>query len=85
MKITSLQIKRQESYEQDAGQLRGLVTLTGPSGSQSLVLSPSAVVKIFDVIAQEVRTTAAVNAQHVKSAFEDVKAEGLLLEHTIEE
>ena len=59
MKVTRLEIKRQESYETDAGQLKGIVTLTGTAGQQSLVLSAGSISRIFEVIKEDAVAQAA--------------------------
>jgi len=80
MKVTRLEIKRQESYETDAGQLKGIVTLTGPAGQQTVVLSNSSIARIFGVITQEVTDSARKAAAEVKRGMEDAMNEPLLVE-----
>lgn len=46
MKLKSLELKRTESYETPPSTLQCVVTLSGPTGIQSLVLSHSAILKI---------------------------------------
>lgn len=86
MKVTRLEIKRQESYETDAGQLKGIVTLTGPQGQQTVVLSNQGLARIFGVIAQEVQDSARKSAAEVKRGMEDAMNEPLLVQAaTVEE
>ena len=71
MQITSLQIGRRQSYESDAGQFRATVTLEGPTGNQTVVLSSKAVSRIFGVIAQDVIDTTSSNALLVKAGMDE--------------
>ena len=80
MFVTSLNIKKQESYEQDAGQLRGTVVLSGATGKQEIILSSVALSRIFGVIAQEVYDRARTNAQQVKNGMEEAINSPLLLQ-----
>lgn len=80
MKVVKLEIRRQESYEKDAGQLKGLVTLQDDMGQQSVVLSAGAMSRLFGVIAEEVSTRARLQAGQVKQALQDAQDEPLLLE-----
>lgn len=79
MKVTRLEIKRQESYETDAGQLKGIVTLTGSAGQQSLVLSPGSVARIFEVIKEDAVAQAKMQAKAADRALQDAADEPLLL------
>lgn len=79
MKVTELRIKRQESYESDAGQLKGIVTLTGSAGQQSLVLSPGSIARIFEVIRGDAVTQARMQAKAADRALQDAADEPLLL------
>lgn len=79
MKVTELRIKRQESYESDAGQLKGIVTLTGSAGQQSLVLSPGSIARIFEVIKEDAVTQAKMQAKAADRALQDAADEPLLL------
>jgi len=79
MKVTRLEIKRQESYETDAGQLKGIVTLTGAAGMQSLVLSPGSVSRIFEVIKEDAVTQAKMQAKAADRALQTAADEPLLL------
>lgn len=80
MRVTRLEIKRQESYEPDAGQLKGIVTLTGGAGQQSLALSPGAVSRIFEVIKDDVVRKARQQAELTGPAIQDAADEPMLLE-----
>lgn len=80
MKVTKLEIRRQESYEPDAGQLRGIVTLTGPAGQQTLVLSARSISKIFEVIRKDAVVQAEVQAKSADRALQEAADEPLLLE-----
>ena len=79
MKVTRLEIKRQESYESDAGQLKGIVTLTGTAGQQSLVLSPGSISRIFEIIKEDAVAQAKVQAKAADRALQDAADEPLLL------
>ena len=79
MKVTELRIKRQESYEPDAGQLKGIVTLTGSAGQQSLVLSPGSVARIFEVIRGDAVAQAKMQAKAADRALQDAADEPLLI------
>ena len=78
MQVTDLTIRRQASYESDPGQLKGIVTMTGSSGSQTIVLSAKALSRIFGVIAQDVTDQARVNATQAKNAMEEAVHQPLL-------
>ena len=79
MKVTRLEIKRQESYEMDAGQLKGIVTLTGAAGMQSLVLSPGSISRIFEVIKEDAVVQAKMQAKAADRALQDAADEPLLI------
>ena len=79
MKVTRLEIKRQESYEPDAGQLKGIVTLTGTAGQQSLVLSAGSISRIFEVIREDALTQAKLQAKSADRALQEAADEPLLL------
>jgi hypothetical protein len=79
MKVTRLEIKRQESYEQDPGQLKGIVTLTGPAGQQSLVLTAGSISRIFEVIKEDAVAQAKVQAKAADRALQEAADEPLLI------
>ena len=79
MKVTRLEIKRQESYESDAGQLKGIVTLTGTAGQQSLVLSAGSISRIFEVIKEDALACATAQAKSADRALQEAADEPLLL------
>lgn len=79
MKVTRLEIKRQESYETDAGQLKGIVTLTGTAGQQSLVLSAGSISRIFEVIKEDAVAQAKVQAKSADRALQEAADEPLLI------
>ena len=79
MKVTRLEIKRQESYEPDAGQLKGIVTLTGTAGQQSLVLSAGSISRIFEVIKEDALAQARVQARSADRALQEAADEPLLI------
>ena len=79
MKITELRIKRQESYESDAGQLKGIVTLTGANGQQTLVLSSGSISRIFEIIKEDVISQAKLQAKFTERAVQEAIDEPLLL------
>lgn len=79
MKVTELRIKRQESYESDAGQLKGIVTLTGANGQQTLVLSSGSVSRIFEIIKEDAISQAKLQAKFTERAVQEAVDEPLLL------
>ena len=79
MKVTRLEIKCQESYESDAGQLKGIVTLTGTAGQQSLVLSAGSISRIFEVIKEDAVAQAKAQAKSADRALQEAADEPLLL------
>lgn len=79
MKVTRLEIKRQESYESDAGQLKGIVTLTGTAGQQSLVLSAGSISRIFEVIKEDAVMQAKTQAKSADRALQEAADEPLLI------
>lgn len=79
MKVTRLEIKRQESYETDAGQLKGIVTLTGTAGQQSLVLSAGSIGRIFEVIKEDAVMQAKAQAKSADRALQEAADEPLLI------
>jgi hypothetical protein len=83
MKVTSLEIKRAASYEENAHQLRGIVTLTGEYGQTTVVLSPGAIARIFNIIKDEVEVTAKNNAHMAKQALKNAADEQSLLTHEV--
>lgn len=79
MKVTRLEIKRQESYEPDPGQLKGIVTLTGTAGKQSLVLSAGSISRIFEVIKEDALAQAKLQAKSADRALQEAADEPLLV------
>ena len=79
MKVTRLDIKRQESYETDAGQLKGIVTLVGAAGQQTLVLSAGSISRIFEVIKEDAVAQAKVQAKAADRALQEAADEPLLI------
>ena len=80
MKVTQLEIKRQEPYGRDAGQLKGIVTLTGDAGQQSLVLSAGSISRIFEVIREDAVAQAKAQAKSADRALQEAGDEPLLLD-----
>ena len=80
MKVTRLEIKRQGPYEHDAGQLKGIVTLTGAAGQQSLVLSAGSISRIFEVIREDAVAQAKAQAKSADRALQEAVDEPLLLD-----
>ena len=78
MKIVSLSIETQASYQPNAGQLLGKVTLEGPTGAQTIVLSSSALSRIFKVVGADIVESTRLNALMVKSAVNEAVAAPLL-------
>lgn len=82
MKIKSLVIKRQESYEADANQLRGVVCLVGDQGEQTIRLSSQSISRIFEMIREDAIGTAKLQAKLVSFAVQEAVDEPLLLEQS---
>lgn len=80
MYVTNLEIKKQASYETNAGQLVGVVVLEDTTGKQSITLSSMAISKIFEVIASEVQENAVRNAKKVRTGMEEAIHSPLLLQ-----
>ena len=80
MKVTHLEIKRQEPYQPDPGQLKGIVTLTGDAGKQSLVLSAGSISRIFEVIREDAVAQAKAQAKSADRALQEAADEPLLLD-----
>lgn len=80
MKVTRLEIKCQESYQPDPGQLKGIVTLTGDAGQQSLVLSAGSISRIFEVIREDAVAQAKAQAKSADRALQEAADEPLLLD-----
>lgn len=79
MQVTRLEIKRQESYEPDPGQFKGIVTLTGTAGKQSLALSAGSISRIFEVIKEDALAQAKVQARSADRALQEAADEPLLI------
>ena len=79
MKVTRLEIKRQESYEAEAGQLKGIVTLTGDAGQQTLTLSPGTIGRIFEVLKEDAVAKAKFQAKVAGNAIQDAADEVRLI------
>ena len=79
MKINSLELKRAASYEENPNMLKGLVSLAGPTGSQIVTLTNTTILRILEVIREQVQDQAKANATQVASAFDDARSESLLI------
>jgi hypothetical protein len=73
MYVQSLEIKKRERYEEDAGQLKGTVILAGDQGGMQINLSPEALTRIFKVIKEEVVDRAHNNAARAAGALSDAE------------
>lgn len=80
MKVERLEIARTASYETPANTLVGRITLKGDSGSQTITLSNGALMSIFNIIRQEVLSTARSNAEMTNRAIQDAADESPMLE-----
>ncbi len=80
MFVTSLTIKKQESYEKDAGHLKGTIVLEGDDGKQEIVLSAKALSAILALIKDHVVERAKDNASKTKSGMDEAIHSPLLLE-----
>lgn len=79
MRVTELLIRRQASYEADAGQLRGIVTLAGELGQQTVVLSPGSISRIFEIIKTDIAVKARRQADLSGVAVQEATDEVTLL------
>ena len=71
MKVTKLEIRRKGSYEKDAGQIIGTVTIETPYGTQETCMSATALSKVFAVIKEEIVDRAKKQGQMVNAAIEE--------------
>ena len=83
MKVKTLVIKRQESYESDPNQLKGVVCLVGDQGEQTLPLSSQSISRIFEVIREDAVAKAKLQAKMVSNAVQEAADEPLLLEQVV--
>jgi hypothetical protein len=75
MKLTQLQIKRNESWETPANTLTGFVHIAGETGEQRINLSPGAIRRIIGQVAGEVAKGAQAQAGNVGDCLEDTQQE----------
>lgn len=80
MKLKKLEIRRTESYDKKPLTLQGLVTLQGETGQQDIVLSPGAISRLINIIADEVVVSARNNARMVANSMQEASDEILLLD-----
>lgn len=81
MKVERLEIRRPDSYETDAGKLKGVLTVKSDTGQQSIVLSALVINRILCLLAAEVGETAKRSAAQVTKAVLDSGQEALLHEN----
>ena len=82
MKVTSVSIRIQESYQADAGQYRGKVEMSDDRSSATLDLSPKTLSRIFAVIQEDAKSEAMRMASATHRAVEDAVHTPLLLEES---
>ena len=81
MIVKLLHIEKRPSYDSDfPNLLKGAVTLEGPEGSQTIMLSNKAIADIFCIITAEVHSTAQRNASAVQIGLTSAAHEGLALD-----
>lgn len=89
MKLKSLTIRRTESYQTPANALVGTVDLLDEGGAaMTVTLSGTSIIKILEVVQQEVQLRAVAAARQAGSAMQEACAEITLQEHpmlTVEE
>ena len=80
MKLKALAIMRKESWEPNAGSLRGSVKLESEEGEVTVTLSPGAISRLIGTIAEEVGQKAQRNAKLVKVGMTEATDECMLIE-----
>ena len=81
MKVQEINIRMQKSYEPDAGQYRGTVTLADESSSQNIRISSRGLTAIFRVIKEDVAAEAMRIASATPNALTEAEHAPLLLEN----
>lgn len=82
MKLKSLTIRRTESYQTPANALVGTVDLIEEGGgAMSIVLSAQAIIKICDMLQNEVSQRANIAARLAQDSMRDASAELTLASH----
>lgn len=81
MQVKEIRIKLQESYQPDAGQSRGIVTLADENSSQEIRISSRGLAYIFRVIKEDVAAEAMRIASATPSAMNEAEHAPLLLEN----
>lgn len=81
--VQTLEIGRNPSYGENAGQFYGKVTIAGENGRQEIRLTPVTICAIFDIIRQQSAAMARANANTVADAISDAAAEVNLLANTV--
>lgn len=72
MRVEKVLVDRVESYMPNAGELRGIVVLQGPTGRIEVPLSKDAMSMICAQVSKEVQERTEDNVRSVKHAFDDV-------------
>lgn len=80
MQVKELQIRKQESYQPDAGRFRGTVTLSDERSTTEIQLSSRSISRIFQVIREDAASEALRCASATPRALEDAEIAPLLLE-----
>lgn len=81
MKVKEIQIRLQESYQPDAGQYRGTVTLADDNSSQEIRISSRGLTNIFRVIKEDVAAEAMRIASATPNALSEAEHTPLLIEN----
>lgn len=77
MKVISLEIRRALSYEENAGQLYGVISLAGTEGKQFITLRPGTISRIMTVCREQILCFVNTNVRQTDAAMEAAITEPL--------
>jgi hypothetical protein len=80
MKLTTLTIRRRESYENNGGTLGAEAVFSGPGGKIEVELSPGFIVRVLALIEEDAAEKARRLASSVQSAMTDAVDSARLIE-----
>ena len=80
MQVKSLHIAKQESYQQEPGQFRGVLKLEGNGSSQEIRISARCISRIFQILREDAASEALRMASATPAALEDAEHAPLLIE-----
>ena len=80
MKLTTLTIRRRESYENNGGTLGAEAVFAGPGGKIEVELSPGFIVRVLALIEEDAAEKAKRLASSVQSAMTDAVDSARLIE-----